>query len=92
MTPNSAHRLAKIIAEVYNRTFIDEFDAKVIENILQAELDEYYRMLAEYYEEEYYIAISRASSAAYDDGYDDGYDIGYDNGRSDSHSKCYSAV
>ena len=85
-TPNSAHRLAKIIAELRARTFINEFDAKALEDILQAELDEYYRMVDEYYDEEYSIAISRARSAAYDDGYDDGYDIGYDNGQSDCRS------
>ena len=78
-------RTAKIIAEVRNRTCIDE-DAEVIKEILQYELKEYYNELEEYFEEEYYIAIARARNSAYDDGYDDGYDIGYDNGQSDSHS------
>ena len=82
-TPNSAHRITKIIAEIRG---IEDVDAEVIEDILRRELDEYCRMLDEYYDEEYSIAISRARNSAYDDGYDDGYDIGYDNGHSDGHS------
>ena len=82
-------KTAKIIAEVRNRTCIDELDAEVIEEILQDELEEYCTLLNEYYEEEYYIAISSARSKAYDAGYDDGYDVGYDNGYADCYENGY---
>ena len=89
-TPDFMGSTAKIIAEVRNRTCIDD-DVEVIKEILQSELKEYYDALHEYYEEEYYIAISSARNKAYDDGhsdgYADGYDIGYDDGRSESHSE-----
>ena len=78
--------IAKIIEEVRNHTCIDNIDTEVLEEILQASLNEYFTMLDEYYEEEYYNAISSARSKAYDDGhsegYADGFDIGYDDGRS----------
>ena len=89
-TTNPSHRITKIMAEVRNRTFIDEFDAKVLEDILQEELNDYCRMLDEYYDEEYHNAINTTRNSAYDSGYDDGYDIGYDNGQSDGHSKSNS--
>ena len=84
MTPNFMDKTAKIIAEIRNKTCIDDVDAEVIKDILQYELHEYYMMLDEYYAEEYYNAISSARSSAYDSGYDDGY--------SDGHSKSHSAV
>ena len=85
-TPDFMSRIARILAEVHNSTCIDDVDAEVIEKILQDELNEYCTLLNEYYEEEYYIAVSRAQNRAYDDGFDDGYDVGYDNGYSESHS------
>ena len=84
-TPNFMDRIAKTIADIRNRTCIDDDDAEVIEDILKNELKEYYRMLDGYYEEEYYNAISSARNSSYDEGYEDGYDVGYDNGYSDSH-------
>ena len=85
-TPDFMGRIAKITEEVRARTCIDEIDTEIIEAILQASLNEYYTMVNEYYEEEYYIAISSARSKAYDDGhsdgYADGYDVGYDDGSS----------
>ena len=83
MKANFMERAAKIIAEIRNRSSIDDVDAEVIEKILQNALNEYYDELDGYYEEEYYIAISSARSRAYDDGYADGYDEGY----SESHSE-----
>ena len=81
---------AKIISEIRTRTCIDDVDAEVIDAMLKDALKEYYDALNGYYEEEYYIALSRARSIAYDDGhsdgYADGYDVGYDDGRSESHS------
>ena len=93
MTPKFVGKTAKIIAEIRNRTCIDDVDAQIMEEILQDALNEYYMELDGYYEEEYYIAISSARSKAYDDGhsdgyadgYADGYDIGYDDGRFESH-------
>ena len=85
-TPNFERKTAKIIAEIRNRTCIDDVDAEAINEILQESLNEYLMMLDGYYEEEYYIAVSRAKNSAYDkghsDGYADGYDDGYDDGRS----------
>ena len=83
-TPDFMGSTAKIIAEVRSRTCIDDVDVEVLEGILQDALNEYYSMVDEYYEEEYYIAITSARSKAYDDGhsdgYADGYDVGYDDG------------
>ena len=80
--PNFMGKTAKIIAKVRASACIDDVDAEVIEKILQEELNEYYRMLDGYYEEEYYNALNTARNRAYDDGFDVGYDVGYDEGRS----------
>ena len=89
MKPDFTAKTAKILAEISTRTCIDDVDAEVIKDILKDELNEYYSMLDGYYEEEYYIATTRARLNAYDeghsDGYADGYDVGYDDGRSESH-------
>ena len=77
MTPEFVGKTAKIIAEIRNRTCIDDVDAQIMEEILQASLNEYCMELEGYYEEEYYIALSSARSKAYDIGYDDGYNDGY---------------
>ena len=82
-TPNTANNIAKIIAEIRG-TCIEDVDAEVIEDILLRELNEYCSLLQQYYEEEYYNAISSVRNSAYDVGYDDGYDDGY--------SKSNSAV
>ena len=79
---NFARKIAKIIAEIRNRTCIED-DAEVIKEILQGELNEYYDELNEYYEEEYYSAISSARTIAYEEGYALGYDDGYANGHSE---------
>lgn len=79
-------RTAKIIAEIRNRTCMDE-DAEVIKELLQDELTEYCFVLNGYYEEEYFNAISSARSKAYDAGWSDGYDDGYENGYADCHAK-----
>ena len=83
MKPNFIGRATNIIAAIHTSTCIDDVDVEVIKDILQAELNEYYRMLDEYYEAEYYNAISSASSSAYDDGYSVGYDDGYLDGHSE---------
>ena len=80
MPPNFMGGAAKIIAEVRNSICLDDVDAEVLENILQESLNEHYRMLDEYYAEEYYNALNTARNSAYDDGFDDGYDVGYDVG------------
>ena len=88
MKPNFMDGAAKIIADIRTSTStcIDDVDAEIIENILNAALKEYYDELNEYYEEEYYIAISSARSKAYDAGHSDGYADGYDVGYLDGHS------
>ena len=79
-TPNFMGKTANIIAEIRTKTCIEDVDAEVIKDILQAALNEHYRMLDEYYAEEYYNALNTARNRAYDDGFDDGYDVGYDVG------------
>ncbi len=77
-TPDFMGKTARIIAEVRTKTFIDEVAAEVIKDAL----NEYCRMLDEYYAEEYYNALNTARNRAYDEGFDDGYDVGYDAGHS----------
>ena len=78
-TPNFMRRIAKILAEV--RQYSD-FDAEALEELLKAELNEYSRMLDEYYIEEYSNAIASARNRAYDSGYEDGYSAGHSAGQS----------
>ena len=92
MKPDCMSRITKIVEEVLARTCIDEIDTEVIEEILQDSLNEYFLMLGEYYEEEYYIAISSARNKAYDDGHSDGYADGYDVGYDVGYSERNSAV
>ena len=79
----------RLITEVSAITDIDEVHAEAIEKLLKDELNEYYKMLDEYYVEEYHNAIASARNIAYDaghsDGYADGYDVGYDDGYYESH-------
>ena len=91
-TPNFTGKVAKTIAKIINRTCIDDDDVEVIEAILQDMFIEECSMLAGYYEEEYYNAISSARSKAYDDGHSDGYDDGYESGYADCHAKNNYAV
>ena len=85
-TPDFMGRIAKIVEEVSARACVDKIDTEVIEAILQASLNEYCTMVDEYYEEEYYIAITSAQHRAYDEGHSDGYSLGYDDGYLDGHS------
>ena len=87
MTPKFMNSIEKIITEISVITDIDEVHVEVIEKLLQDELRAYYAEL-----EDYYVAISSARNAAYDDGFDDGYNVGYDNGYSDGNSDGNSAV
>ena len=88
--PKFKGKIAKIVKEIQTQICIDDADIKILEGLLNDELNEYCTLLNEYYEEECYIEISSARNKAYDDGhsdgYADGYDIGYDDGRSGSHS------
>ena len=61
-TPNFTSSISRIIADVRDRTCIDDVDADVIEKILQDALNEQCVMLDEYYREEYY-------NMGYDDVY-----------------------
>ena len=89
MKPDFMAITAKVIAEVRNSTCIDDADVEILEGLLKDELNGYYKRIDDYYEEEYYNAISSARNSAYDngyaDGYNEGYDEGYDEGRSESH-------
>ena len=80
-------RTAKIIEEMRNRSRINVVDTEVIEAMLKDAFNEYCDALNEYYEEEFYIALSSARSKAYDDGHSDGYEDGYDAGVADCHAK-----
>ena len=84
-TPNFTGRAVEIIAEILARTCVDKIDAEVIEEIVQASLNEYYMMLNGYYEEEYYNALNTVRNSAYESGYESGYDAGYDVG----YNVCY---
>ena len=90
-TPNPDRRIANIIEEI-RRTCIEDVDAEVIEDILLRELNEYCRMLDEYYLEEYHNAMYSVRNSAYDYGRSDGYADGYDEGYASGYSKSHSAV
>ena len=75
MNPDFMEKIEKIIAEVSTRTCIDELDTEVLEvleDILQAELNEYYNEVFTY-----------ARNIGYDEGYSEGYDEGYSEGYSE---------
>ena len=90
LNPPKFMQIAKILTEVSAINGIDEVDAEALGELLKDELNEYCRMLDEYYIEGYHNAISRARSIAYDAGYEDGYDTGYSYGYSYGHSESHS--
>ena len=57
-TPSFMSITARIMAEVRNRTCINDVDAEALEKIVQDELLEECRMLDGYYWEEYYKEYS----------------------------------
>lgn len=86
MKPNFMDSIAKIVKDIRTKTCIDDADVEILEGLLKDELNEYCNLIGEYYEEEFYIAISSARNRAYDDGHSDGYADGYDVGYDDGHS------
>ena len=83
MKPNFRGRTAKIIAEIRNRTCIDDVDAEVIEEILQAALIKYCRELDGYYDAGYAAGWVNGKSSLegdVDSAYDEGYALGYSDG------------
>ena len=82
-------KTAKIIAEVRNRTCIDE-DAEVLKEILQEELKEYYDALHECYDDGYSAGHSDGYSKGHSKGHSDGYALAYEDGRSAGYSEGYS--
>ena len=62
MPPNFMGGAAKIIAEIRNRTCIDDNDAEVIKGILKAAIHEYYE---------------HGYGDGYEPGYEHGYEHGY---------------
>ena len=84
-------RIAKIIEEVHNRTYIDKIDTEVLEAILQEELIEYHNEAYTYghttgyddgYTDGYESSLGEAVERAYYEGYDEGDYEGYDEGSS----------
>ena len=80
MNPYFMERTAKIVADVRTRMYSDKFDAKVIEDILQKELNEYHNEVFIYghsigYDDGYDAvksSLDEAAECAYYEGYDDG--------------------
>ena len=68
---------AKIIAEIRNRTCIDEIDTEALEYILQDALKAYY---FEGYDDGHSEGRSDGYYDGYDTGHSDGYYEGYDDG------------
>ena len=76
MKTDFTDRIAKIIADVHDRTCIDKADIEVLEDILQGELNEYYEAV---YDDGYSAGYYEGHS----DGYSEGYSAGYTEGYSD---------
>ena len=81
MKPEFMDRIAKIIAEVRTRTYMDKIDTEVLEELLKDELIEYHNEVFTY-----------GHNTGYDDGYSDGYYEGHSNGYEDGYSESHSAV
>ena len=79
MKPEFMDRIAKIIAEVRTRTYMDKIDTEVLEELLKDELIEYHNEVFTY-----------GHNTGYDDGYSDGYSKGYDEGYSLGCDEDYS--
>ena len=77
-TPNFMGSIAKLVKEIQTRICIDDADVEILKGLLKDELN----FIDEYYEEEYYYAISSVRNSAYDAGYDAGYADGYSEGNS----------
>ena len=75
--PNFKGRFAKIVKDIQTGICIDDADIEILEGLLKDELHEYYNLIDQYCEEEYYNALSYVRNSAYDNGYADGYDAGY---------------
>ena len=96
MKPNFMDGAAKIIADIRTstNTCIDDVDAEVIEEILNAALKEYCSMPDGYYYDGYYDAGyydgyrdgKSSLEGDVDNAYDEGYALGYSEGYSDGHS------
>ena len=78
-------RIARIVKEIQTQICIDA-DVEILEGLLKDELNEYYNLVDQHYDEEYCNAIADARNRAYDEGYDAGYDEGYDAGYSENYS------
>ena len=87
MDINFNGRIARIVKELQTRICIDDADVEILEGLLKDELKEYYDLIDNYYEEEYYNAVSSARNIAYDNGHSDGYAEGYDFCYAECHSE-----
>ena len=79
MKPNFMNRAAKIMAEVRNKTCIDDVDTEVIAGILQDELIEYHNEVFTY-----------GHNIGYDDGHADGHAEGHYEGHAEGYALGYS--
>ena len=86
MPHNFKDRIARIVKEIQTQICIDDADVEILEGLLKDELNGYYNLVDQYYDEEYCNAISSARNSAYDAGYAAGYDDGYDEGYSENYS------
>ena len=94
LPPNFMDRIVK---EIQTRICIDDADVEILEELLNAALNEYCTLLNGYYEEEYSIARRKAYAVGHSEGYadgyydsrsegySDGYYVGYDDGRSEGY-------
>ena len=72
-------KIAKIIAEVHNRTCIDKIDTEILEAILQDELNEYYY---DGYDDGY-----AAGKSSLDGDVERAYYEGFEDGRAEAESE-----
>ena len=74
MPPNFMQGAAKIMAEIRNKTRIDDVDTKVIEAIVKDAIHQYY---------------DDGHQNGYDDGYEHGCDDGYESGYADCNDQKF---
>ena len=74
MPPNFMQGAAKIMAEIRNKTCIDDVDTEVIEAIVKDAIHQYY---------------DDGHQNGYDDGYEHGCDDGYESGYADCNDQKF---
>ena len=95
MKPDFREITAKIIADFHTRTFYDDFDGEILEEILRGALIKYCRELDGYYDAGYAAGWVNGKSSLegdVDSAYDEGYTLGYSEGYSEGHSLMLTAL